>query len=94
MRGVAPPNQGTLQSVREVVHQKPSEPVLVEGEMVEKCATVGCWFKLRDKTGIVRVSTSGASFVVSDVPLHTHIRVTGRMQAGAEATVAASGIQY
>ena len=94
VRGAAPTAGGTIVRVRDVIKLKPSEPVTVEGEMVEKCATAGCWFKLRDKTGIVRVDTRAAGFVVSDVPLHTHILVGGRMLTGEESTVAATGIRY
>ena len=67
-------------------------PVALQGEMIEKCPVAGCWFKLRDQTGVVRVDTKAAGFVVTDVPLHTQMRVQGR--ADAQGGVAATGIRY
>ena len=60
--------------------------------MIEKCPVAGCWFKLRDQTGVMRVDTKAAGFVVTDVPLHTRMRVQGR--ADTQGGVAATGIRY
>ena len=68
--------------------------VTVQGEMVEKCPVAGCWFKLRDKTGVIRVDTKAAGFVVSDVPLHTQMTVQGKIVPGTESQVAATGLRY
>ena len=62
--------------------------------MIEKCPVAGCWFKLRDSSGVVRVDTKAAGFVVSDVPLHIQMTVQGKIVPGAEAGIAASGIRY
>ncbi len=96
VRGIAPAASAVsmVKSVHEAIKLQPTERVTVEGEMVEKCPTAGCWFKLRDRTGIVLVDTKVAGFVVSDLPLHTHILVEGHTMVGAEATVAATGIRY
>ena len=68
--------------------------VTLQGEMVEKCPVAGCWFMLRDKTGIVRVDTRQGGFVVSEVPLHTIMTVSGAVAAGTEPSVKASGVRY
>ena len=68
--------------------------VTLEGEMVEKCPVAGCWFMLRDKTGIVRVDTKAAGFVVSEVPLHTKMTVSGIVAPGYEVGLKASGVRY
>ena len=68
--------------------------VTLHGEMIEKCPVAGCWFKLRDSSGVVRVDTKAAGFVVSDVPLHTQMTVRGKIVPGVQADVAASGIRY
>lgn len=68
--------------------------VTLRGEMVEKCPVAGCWFMLRDKTGIVRVDTKQGGFVVSDVPLHTTMTVSGAVASGTEIGVKASGVCY
>lgn len=74
---------------------KPSaEPVTVKGTMTEKCPVAGCWFMLRDKTGIIKVDTKGAGFVVTDVPLNTEVTVTGTVPASGERLVAAKGMRY
>lgn len=66
--------------------------------MIEKCPAAGCWFKLRDATGIVRVDTKNAGFVVTDVPVGTTLTVAGTPQVpaakGTEPTLAATGLRY
>ena len=79
--------------VRELL-QKTGRMVTVQGEMVDKCPVAGCWFMLRDKTGIVRVDTKQAGFVVSEVPLHTSMTVSGTVASGSEADIKATGIRY
>src|SRR5947209_6893584 len=56
--------------VRTLAARRASTPIVVEGEMIEKCPVAGCWFVLKDRTGVVRVDTKSAGFVVSEVPLH------------------------
>ncbi len=73
---------------------KRGDEVNIQGEMVEKCPVAGCWFKLRDKTGIVRVDTKQAGFVVSEVPLHTQMTVSGTVAPGVEGGLKASGVRY
>ena len=51
------------------------------GVMIEKCPTAGCWFRLRDSTGVIKVDAKSAGFVVVDVPLETKITVAGRLVA-------------
>src|SRR5437016_10702195 len=36
--------------------------VTLHGTMVEKCPVAGCWFMLRDKTGVVKVDTKRSGF--------------------------------
>jgi hypothetical protein len=63
--------------------------------MVEKCPTSGCWFRLRDQTGIIRVDTRAAGFVVTNVPLQSQITVAGKVvQRGDEKSLLASGLRY
>lgn len=68
--------------------------VVVEGEMIEKCPVAGCWFVLKDKTGVVRVDTKAAGFVVSDVPLHARLTVSGTLTPGVQVGIAATGVRY
>jgi hypothetical protein len=53
-----------------------------------------CVPMLRDKTGIVRVDTKQAGFVVSEVPLHTTMTVSGTVASGSEGGVKATGVRY
>ena len=69
-------------------------PVVVRGEMIEKCPVAGCWFVLKDKTGVVKVDTKAAGFVVTDVPLHSKLTVSGTLTPGAQPGIAATGIRY
>ena len=89
--GIAPGNSPVV-TVVQVARLTDSAPVTLQGEMIEKCPVAGCWFKLRDKTGVMRVDTKAAGFVVTDVPLHTQVKVQGR--ADAQGGVNATGIRY
>ena len=63
--------------------------------MVEKCPTAGCWFRLRDNTGVIKVDTKSTGFVVVDVPLETKITVSGKVVAdGNDVQIEATGIRY
>jgi len=67
----------------------------LSGVMIEKCPTAGCWFRLRDSTGVIKVDTKSAGFVVVDVPLEAKITVAGRVLTdGNDAQIEATGIQY
>src|ERR1019366_98327 len=37
--------------------------VTLQGVMIEKCPVAGCWFRLRDSTGVIKVDTKLAGFV-------------------------------
>jgi uncharacterized protein YdeI (BOF family) len=93
VRGAALPTVD-VSSVSQLKTAVGAKPVLLRGEMIEKCPVAGCWFMLRDKTGVVRVDTKAAGFVVSDVPLHTVMTVAGRVTPGAQPGVAATGIRF
>jgi len=80
--------------IQALASRKPATPVVVEGEMIEKCPVAGCWFVLKDKTGVVHVDTKGAGFVVSDVPLHSHLTVAGTLTPGVQPGIAATGVRY
>jgi uncharacterized protein YdeI (BOF family) len=71
-----------------------SGPVTLKGTMVEKCPVAGCWFMLRDKTGVIKVDTKAAGFVVTDVPLNTEMTVTGKPILTGERRIAANSLQY
>jgi hypothetical protein len=69
--------------------------VTLRGTMMEKCPTAGCWFHLNDRTGILKVDTKSAGFVVTKVPLQTEVTVSGNLvQEGEETILAATGLRY
>ncbi len=69
--------------------------VTVSGAMIEKCPVAGCWFRLRDKTGVIKVDTKSAGFVVVGVPLESRVTVTGKVLAdGDDVVIEATGIRY
>src|SRR5215813_1774036 len=51
--------------------------VTIKGIMTEKCPVAGCWFRLRDQTGTIKVDTKSAGFVVVNVPLKSEVKVMG-----------------
>jgi hypothetical protein len=84
----------SLTPLHALTAQPTAAPIVVEGEMIEKCPVAGCWFILKDKTGVVRVDTKSAGFVVSEVPLHSHLTVAGTLTPGAQPGIAATGVRY
>jgi uncharacterized protein YdeI (BOF family) len=91
--GVSPASVVTA-SVKDLRHTDTGKQVTISGEMTEKCPIAGCWFMLKDKTGVVRVDTKASGFVVSDVPLHSLVTVSGSVTSDSEHTVTASGLRY
>ncbi len=91
--GITPAAEATA-TARDLTKAHAARKVTLRGEMIEKCPVAGCWFILRDRTGMVRVDTKAAGFVVSDVPLHTNLTVTGTVVPGAQPGLAATGIRY
>jgi uncharacterized protein YdeI (BOF family) len=72
----------------------PGSLVTVKGVIVEKCPVAGCWFMLRDKSGVIRVDTKSSGFVVLDVPLNTTVKVSGTLKTAGERMIAATGMSY
>jgi uncharacterized protein YdeI (BOF family) len=69
--------------------------VTVKGAMVEKCPVAGCWFYLQDATGVIKVDTKAAGFVVVNVPLQTQVTVSGKVSNdGQEVIIEGSGLRY
>ena len=69
--------------------------VTLRGVMVEKCPVAGCWFYLQDDTGIIKVDTKTAGFVVVNVPLQTKITVSGRIiSEGEDVSIEGTGLRY
>ena len=69
--------------------------VTLTGTMTEKCPVAGCWFRLTDGTGTIKVDTQAAGFVVADVPLETRMTVAGKIvESGDEIIIEASGVRY
>jgi uncharacterized protein YdeI (BOF family) len=69
--------------------------VTLTGIMIEKCPVAGCWFRLRDVSGSIKVDTKLAGFVVVNVPLETKMTVAGKIVAeGDDVAIEATGIRY
>jgi uncharacterized protein YdeI (BOF family) len=69
--------------------------VKLTGRMVEKCPIAGCWFRLKDRTGVIKVDTKSAGFVVAKVPLETVMTVAGKIViSGDEVELEATGLRY
>ena len=63
--------------------------------MIEKCPVAGCWFRLRDATGVILVDTKSAGFVVVNVPLESPMTVAGKAVAQGDAVMLeATGVRY
>ena len=67
----------------------------LEGAIMEKCPQAGCWFRLEDGTGEIKVDTKAAGFVVTEIPLNTKVKVAGKLQrVGEETQLQATGLSY
>ena len=71
------------------------QSVTLRGTMIEKCPVAACWFRLRDKTGTVKVDVKGAYFTVTEIPTGAEVTVSGTFQkSGDESVFAATGLRY
>ena len=87
--------EGTNVSVAVAKRSDRDSPVIVRGTMIEKCPEAGCWFLLRDESGVIKVDTKDAGFVVVDVPLQIPMTVAGRVTTnGADRIINATGLRY
>ena len=69
--------------------------VTVSGVMFEKCPVAGCWLRMRDETGTIKVDTKSAGFVVVNVPLDSKVTVMGKIVTeGSDVSLAAEGLRY
>jgi uncharacterized protein YdeI (BOF family) len=86
---------GDPQTILAVTAGDTPPQVTVSGVMIEKCPLAGCWFRLRDRTGVIKVDTKPAGFVVVNVPLESTVTVAGKVvTAGDEVVIEATGIRY
>jgi uncharacterized protein YdeI (BOF family) len=86
---------GERHTIREVRQRATPPIVTVSGVMFEKCPVAGCWLRVRDETGIIKVDTKSAGFVVVDVPLDSKVTVMGKIVTeGSEVSLEAEGLQY
>jgi len=91
--GKAP--KGKTDNVLSVKGGTTAPQVVLSGVMIEKCPTAGCWFRLRDDTGVIKVDTKLAGFVVVNVPVDSKVTVAGKVIAdGDDVQIEATGIQY
>jgi uncharacterized protein YdeI (BOF family) len=86
---------GEAQTVSSMMRVNAGSRVLLSGVMVEKCPVAGCWFRLRDNTGTIKVDTRSAGFVVARVPVNSKLTVSGKLIAdGDDLTIEALGVRY
>jgi len=89
------PPTGEAQTVSSMKRVDAGSQVLLSGVMVEKCPVAGCWFRLRDNTGTIKVDTRSAGFVVARVPVNSKLTVSGKLIAdGDDLTIEALGVRY
>jgi uncharacterized protein YdeI (BOF family) len=89
------PPRGTPRTILSVRAGDTPPQVTISGVMIEKCPVAGCWFRLRDATGIIKVDTRLAGFVVVDIPLQSQVTVAGKVVAeGSDVLLAATGLRY
>jgi uncharacterized protein YdeI (BOF family) len=89
------PPKGEPHSILSVQAGTTPPQVTVSGTMIEKCPVAGCWFRLRDSTGVIKVDTKSAGFVVVNVPLESRVTVAGKVVAeGDDVVIEATGVRF
>jgi uncharacterized protein YdeI (BOF family) len=69
--------------------------VTLQGIITDKCPVAGCWFYLQDDTGVIKVDTKAAGFVVVNVPLQTLVTVSGQVVTQSDdVSLQATGLRY
>jgi putative oxidoreductase len=63
------------------------QPVVVSGEVVERCPVMGCWLRLKDATGTLWVDLAAAGLNARGIPLGARVGVTGYIGKTREGTV-------
>lgn len=86
---------GQAGSVASLKTAGPAEAVVLTGLMIEKCPVAGCWFRLQDETGVIKVDTKAAGFVVAEVPVKSRMVVSGKLVADGDTfSIEATGVRY
>lgn len=87
--------KGNPRSILSIQAGDTPQTVTIEGTLVEKCPVAGCWFRLHDGTGVIKVDTKTAGFVVTEIPLQTKLRVGGKVgQEGEEIILEGTGLRF
>ena len=89
------PPKGEAKTILAVKAGDTAPQVTLSGVMFEKCPVAGCWFRIRDHTGEIKVDTKSAGFVVVNVPLEKQVKVSGKIATdGDEVILEATGLSY
>ena len=87
--------KGDARTINSVKAVDPGTAVVLNGTMVEKCPVAGCWFRLHDNTGTIKVDTRSAGFVVAKVPVNSKLVVSGKLVTdGDDVAIEALGVRY
>ena len=87
--------KGEARTILSVRAGDTSPQVTITGIMIEKCPVAGCWFRVQDRTGIMKVDTKSAGFAVATIPLETKVTVAGRVVPdGNDSIIEATGLKY
>ena len=87
--------EGAPRTVASLKSAKIAEHVVLSGSMIEKCPVAGCWFRLQDGTGVIKVDTRAAGFVVANVPMKSKLLVSGKVIADGDSfSIEATGVRY
>ncbi len=74
------PPRGEPQTISAVrASDTPPQVTLSGVVMVEKCPVSGCWLRLSDATGTIKVDTKSDGFIVVNVPLESKVTISGRV---------------
>ena len=85
-----------LASNEVTVKSMPTSPgtVKLSGVMIDKCPVSGCWFHLKDKTGIIKVDLKATNFTSTPIPVNSKVNVYGKYASGDDSRLVAVGIEY
>ena len=82
-------------SLLPVAAKLPERPIALHGTMVEKCPASGCWLRIRDTSGTIKVDLRASGTTATDIPTGTEMTVSGTpVRVGDESVLQASGLTY
>ena len=78
--GQRPNEPAAVQRIDSLDEESVGQTVAVEGEIVQQCPSVGCWFRVQDESGDLFVDLNPSGLRLKNKRVGQKARVTGRVE--------------